>query len=212
MPVADHDPAGDPGLLTTLHVQRARAGDPDSLGWIVERFTPVLLAQARYRLPGTLASVCDPADVVQDVWVAVLPKLDDIGDREGRHTPVLLAYLSTAVLRRVNALLARHVGGKPARVSTDRGDAPPALAAETLGVLRRATLSEAHALVLERIERLDDQHREVLVLRGIEQRGVAEVAVLLGLSANLVSQRYRRALTELRARLPRSLFDELDED
>ena len=35
--------------LTTLHVRQAVAGDLDSQSWIIERFTPLLLAQARYR-------------------------------------------------------------------------------------------------------------------------------------------------------------------
>ena len=36
--------------LTTFHVRRAREGDAPSLEWIVNRFAPVLLANARYRL------------------------------------------------------------------------------------------------------------------------------------------------------------------
>jgi len=204
------DPApGDADLLTTMHVQRARTGDAESVGWIVERFTPVLLAQARYRLPPSVAAVHEPADVVQDVWVRVLPRLELLGERDGRHTPVLMAYLSTALLRWINTLITRQLRRGTPR-STDEETAPT-LAAETLGAVRRASLSESHARVMEHIERLDDRHREVLVLRGIEQRAPADVARLLDISTNLVAQRYRRALAELRSRLPRSLFDDLGE-
>ena len=43
--------------LTTFHVRRAREGDAPSLEWIVNRFAPVLLANARYRLGKGLSKI-----------------------------------------------------------------------------------------------------------------------------------------------------------
>ena len=42
---APQTPAG----ATSVHLRRAIDGDETSLDWIVERLTPLLLAQARYR-------------------------------------------------------------------------------------------------------------------------------------------------------------------
>jgi hypothetical protein len=40
------DSGSDPDAVTTIHVQRAKHGDEESLNWVVQRFTPLLLAQA----------------------------------------------------------------------------------------------------------------------------------------------------------------------
>src|SRR5262245_40615244 len=52
--------ASDPDAVTSIHVQRAKHGDEASLDWIVRRFTPLLLAQARYRLGASLRAHYDP--------------------------------------------------------------------------------------------------------------------------------------------------------
>ena len=60
--------------LTTFHVRRAREGDAPSLEWVVNRFAPVLLANARYRLGKGLSKIYDPEAIVNDVWAVALPK------------------------------------------------------------------------------------------------------------------------------------------
>lgn len=50
---------------TTPHVRRAIGGDHASMGWLVERFSPLLLLQAEYRLGRTLRGRFDPEDLVQ---------------------------------------------------------------------------------------------------------------------------------------------------
>ena len=53
----EQDPVSDP---TTNHVQRAVAGDAATLDWIVRHFSPLLLAQARYRNSRRLQATHDP--------------------------------------------------------------------------------------------------------------------------------------------------------
>jgi len=198
----------EPDDLTTLHVQRARTGDGASLEWIVTRFTPLLLAQARYRLGPTLAAHADPEDVVQDVWATALPRLAGLGLRDGRATPVLLRFLCTTLLHRVNNLLRR--AATAAASATPTGAGTSAVPADTPGPRTRAIAHEGARLVLAAIDELGERDRELVVLRGIEQNDVADVASALGLSPNATAQAYRRALARLRERLPDSVFAELD--
>lgn len=201
----------DPASLdpTTRHVARAREGDVASLEWLVERFSPLLLAQARYRLGPRMASRIPPDDVVQDTWARALPHLATLTPREGRSTPVLLRFLSTTLLRQVNNLLRLRVHA--AEEALDSSSPLRSLDEETRGPLTRAMHLESRALVLAAIDELAERDRELVVLRAIEQRTNEEVAELLGLAPNTAAQAYRRALQRLRARLPSSVFDEVEE-
>lgn len=195
--------------LVSQHVRRALAGDLESLAAVVERFTPLLLAQASYRLGTKLKRFADPEDVVNDVWARALPRLSTIEVREGRMTPVLVKFLSIALLRRVRDLFEKHVLGKKlaeAAEGVDTGDPLAALPAEQSGVVTRAVKKERQGLLAAAIDGLPPNDREVLVLRGIEMRTNQEVAAMLEIDADAASTRYRRALARLEESAPKSLL------
>lgn len=205
----------DPGqtdALTTIHVRQARKGDPESTSWIVERFTPLLLAQARYRVRGRYESVIDPEDVVNDVWLRCIPKLEDVQEARQRETPRLLAFLSTALLNRINTLIMKHVrrGEMPGGSIADEVLAQ--VPQSTIGVVTRAVRAERYQDVLGAIAELPDDDREVVVLRAIEQHTNAQVGTMLGMEPGTVAVRYHRALARLKKRLPDSAFAGLDPD
>jgi RNA polymerase sigma-70 factor (ECF subfamily) len=79
------------------------------------------------------------------------------------------------------------------------------------GVVTRAARAERRDLVLEALDRLEEIDREILVLRGVEQRGNAETAAMLDLAPSTAAMRYRRALERLRTELPDAVFHELEE-
>lgn len=209
------DEAGDEPRgadLTTLHLRAAIRGERAGLEWFVERFTPLLLAQASHRLGPELRRLTDPEDLVQDVWVRVLPRLAGLKPRAGRMTPVVLRFASSTLLNRLNNLLAAHL-----RRAAEAGRAPedeliPGLAAETTDAVGRSIRSEGVDAVRQAIAALSDDDRAVVVLRGIEQNPVRDVALLLGLRPNTVTVRYRRALARLREMVPGSVFDELEDE
>ncbi|MEZ5966943.1 MAG: sigma-70 family RNA polymerase sigma factor [Planctomycetota bacterium] len=208
-PLPEPDPR--PTLpATTIHVRRAISGDGDSLSWLVERLSPLLLAQVSYRLGPRLRAACDPQDLVQDAWLTLLPRLGDLSARDGRHTPVLLRFLSTTLLNKANNLLKKHLrsGSPVAAMTWDE------VAVDASGIVTKAIRHETRHAVLQAIDGLEPIDREILLLRGIEQQRNEVVAALLGLKATAVTMRYARALARLRAQLPGSIFDELpgDED
>ena len=199
----------DPNHPTTLHVRRAKDGDGESLAWLVRRLSPLLYAQARLRLGPALRRSIDPDDLVQDVWSVALPALPELEAHEGRETPVLVRFLATTLLYRVNELARRQAR------RAGEGDPPPASEVEPpdgSGVVTRFAREEARGAVIQAIDSLDERDRQVVVLRGIEQVSNENAAELLGESANAVSLRYNRALAKLRAKLPASIFDELPSD
>jgi RNA polymerase sigma-70 factor, ECF subfamily len=195
-------------------VRGAVAGDAAGLATLVERLTPALLVQAEHRVGGALRRFVDPADVVNDVWLAALPKLADFRPPRSRATAALLGFLGVILLRRVRDLYEKHFADKPAQIEAAAGasstaDPMAALSADTTGVVTRATRGERRETLRAAIAELDDVDRAVVVLRAIEGRPMEEVTKATGLGANHVSVRLRRALEKLRRLLPRSVFEDL---
>lgn len=200
---------------TSVHVGRALEGDEDSLAWVITHVSPLLRMQVEYRLPERLRKLYDADDLVNDVWMSALPRLSTLAARDGRWTPVLLRYLGTAVMRRVNELYRKHLQGKPVQVVQravpDATSADPLaqLSASLTGALTMAAKNDAHQKLGAAIRDLAAPDREVVVLRGIEQLTNEGTATLLGEKPSTVAMRYKRALEKLRNALPGSVFDEL---
>ncbi len=203
--------------MTSQHVRRAVDGDLSSLGWVVRRLTPLLIAQAGWRLGPMMRRYYDPEDLVNDAWAVALPKLAGLPPRDGRYSPVLLRFLSTTLLNRVNNLVKKHLRGDrpgvvPAGDGDSGGDPLNFLPADASGVVTAAIKREVRSTVLECIDELEPIDREIIMLRGIEQHSPQTVAELLGLTTDAVGMRYHRALKRLRERLPDSVFDDLITD
>src|SRR5579875_1785000 len=120
-------------------------------------------------------------DVVQDVFAALDPdRLPADPDR----------YLRTAVVNRSRSALrrrrvARTFAGRPGRLEL----AEPADAASLRTAERERTIAAIAAL--------PRRQREAVVLRYYEDLPVADIAVVLGISAGSVSSALHRALTTL---------------
>jgi RNA polymerase sigma factor (sigma-70 family) len=201
----------DDSAQTTLHVRAAVRGVPDSVAWIVQRFSPLLLEQARYRLRRVLKGRYDAEDLVQQVWAISLPRLADLVPRHGRYTPVLLRFLANTLLRHYGNLVEKHLAGHGVEIDVD-GDGSAGLdriPASTTEVLTRVMRSEEAARLTESLRRIDDDEREILVLRGIEQLPYAVIARRLQCSEEAARTRYARALKRLRGILPAVVSAEL---
>ena len=66
-----------PDTATSIRVRGAIAGDRENLGWIVTRFSPLLRAQAMWRL-GQLAGQIDVEDILAEAWLVLLQKRNEI--------------------------------------------------------------------------------------------------------------------------------------
>lgn len=197
-------------------VRRAAAGDAAAVAALVERLSPALLVQAEHRTSGALRRFVDPADVVNDVWLAALPKLAGFEAPPGRAVPAVLGFLSVVLLRRVRDLFEKHFAGKPAQVeagATPSVDDPVArLAAETTGVVTRVVRQERGAALRAAVAELDPLDRAVVTLRAIEGQPPEAVARATGLTPNAVATRLRRALEKLRKSAPLTVFDDLADE
>lgn len=200
----------DPSLgKTSVHVRKAVLRDVGSLGWLVLRYSPLLVAQARYRLGPRLRRVIDPEDIVQEVWAVALERAGDLPEAETAASRMFLKFLTTTLLNKINTRVQKHILGKPTveEVASD-GEAAAAdrIAGRGPGALTAAGHREAVERLEAALEEMSEADREVVVLRFIEQRENREVALLLHLEPGTVSQRLHRALERLRGLLPADLL------
>jgi RNA polymerase sigma-70 factor, ECF subfamily len=209
-------PSGGEGAdgTTSIHVRRAVRGDRESLNWVVERFSPLLKAQAAWRLGARLKGRVDPEDVIAEAWMIALRRLDDLVHDDGRSTPRLVAFLGTTVLRIANRKIDEAV--RSARRFATAGaekDAPQPvdeLQATVTGAVTKAARSELGAAIEAGLAGLATKDREVVLLRLVEGLTNEEAARESGEAPNTVSHRYRRALEKLRRALPESIWDEFE--
>ena len=137
---------------------RARAGDASAFERLFERHAVPLRRWARGRLPRAARDLADTDDIVQDVLVQTLRRIETF---EPRRPGALHAYLRQAVFNRIRDELrrvARHVS--PSALSTghvDRGASPLDLAIGREAVERyeralEALRPEDRAAVIGRVE------------------------------------------------------------
>jgi RNA polymerase sigma-70 factor (ECF subfamily) len=186
-------------------LQLAQEGDAEAVEQLLARHRPYLCQLVGLRLDPGLRARVDPSDVVQEAQMEAARRLDQYLQRPPLPFRLWLrqiAYDRLVMLRR------RHVGA--ARRTTRRDVALPeqssaALAAQLLAAastpserLARRELARRVRLALDQLEEND---REVLLLRNFEGLSNQEVAQVQQITPAAASQRYGRALLRLRALL-----------
>jgi RNA polymerase sigma factor (sigma-70 family) len=150
---------------------------------IYRTFSPAVLGYLRGR------GVDDPEAVTQDVFLAVLPMVDSIrGGIEGLKT----LLFSIAHARSVDHHRRRSRTPPLVEYQPDL-DARTSFSAED-----QALGSQHGADVLSLLEVLNDDQREVLLLRVVADLPLDQVAAIMGKSVGAVKQLQRRALAVLK--------------
>lgn len=178
-----------------------RAGSEWAYGELLRRHGGRLLAVARR----ILRSDDEALDAVQEALIQAFRNLESFAGQSRLSTWLHRITVNASLMRirrrrsrpeePIEALLPSFVEDGHSTVEfRDWGETPEsALARE-----------ELRSAVREAIDRLPDSYRTVLVLRDIEELDTAEVAELLGASANAVKIRLHRARQALRTLLDRS--------
>ena len=163
-------------------IARAKAGDPDAISGLYERYAP----QIRRYIASRLGDPSLAEDICGDVFVKVLESLDRYEDRGWPFSAWLyrIAYARTVdVLRQ-----ARRRPSLPLDESLLGALEPPDEA-----VMARLSYHEISGIM----EELTSDQRLVLRLRFGEDRSLAEIAQSLGRSVGSVKALQHRGLTRL---------------
>src|SRR5437763_8692183 len=185
----------------------ARNGDEGALAVLVERHRDRLERMVQLRMDRRLQGRVDPADVVQETYLAVRGKFPQYS--ADPRLPFFL-WLRLEVGQKLVDLHRFHLGTKMRdagqEVSLHSGALPQvtslSLAEQLLGKLttasRAAMRAELKLGVQAALNSMDPHDREVLLLRHFEELSNAEAAQLLGLKPSAAVNRYVRALKRLK--------------
>ncbi len=185
----------------------ARNGDEGALAVLVERHRNRLECMVQLRMDRRLQGRVDPADVVQEAYLAVRLKFAHYIADPGQ--PFFL-WLRLEVGQKLLDVHRFHLSTKMRdagqEVSLHRGALPQvtsmSLAEQLLGKLTTAShaamRAELKVRVQEALNSMDHHDREVLVLRHFEELSNSETAQILGIKPSAAVNRYVRALKRLK--------------
>ena len=182
-------------------------GDEGVLALLVERHRDRLERMVWLRMDRRLQGRVDPADVVQEAYLAIRGKFPQYS--AGSALPFFL-WLRLEVGQKLVDLHRYHLGTKMRdvgqEVSLHCGPLPQvtsqSLAEHLLGKLstasKAAMRAEMKIRVQEALNSMDPNDREVLILRHFEELSNAETAQILGIKPSAAINRYVRALKRLK--------------
>jgi len=176
---AAHAQPGDSEL-----VERMRAGDPDALRHVVERYQDRIFGL----LYGIVRDRHEVEDVAQEVFLKVFTRIDAFDGRSRFYT----------WLYRVAANTAKDHVKKRSRRPAVALDEDAGLEAAGRGPAESAERAESRRRVRAAIRKLPVRYREVLALRELDGMSYNEIAEVLKVSIGTVESRLHRARSRLK--------------
>ena len=194
--------------MTQNLLANARQGDRAAVNRLLERHRVSLKKLIQLRLDRKIARRVDASDVVQDVLMEANTRLQDY--LTDPKMPFHL-WLRQLAQDRMIDVYRRHRGAQRRSLDREQSIAAPQFSDQSgfdlMGQLADHELTPAAASIRKELEarfvlaldQLEDEDREIVLMRHFEQLGNSEVADALGLSAAAAGMRHLRALRKLRA-------------
>ena len=194
--------------MTQNLLANARQGDRAAVNRLLERHRVSLTKLIQLRLDRKIARRVDASDVVQDVLMEANTRLQDY--LTDPKMPFHL-WLRQLAQDRMIDVYRRHRGAQRRSLDREQSIAAPQFSDQSgfdlMGQLADHELTPAAASIRKELEarfvlaldQLEDEDREIVLMRHFEQLGNSEVADALGLSAAAAGMRHLRALRKLRA-------------
>jgi len=191
-------------------LDQARTGDADAVERLLGLHREPIRRMIANRLDPALAARLDASDVVQDVLLEAHRRLSDY---LRQPTMPFLLWLRHIAKDHLIDAHRRHRLAQRRSLDREQPIVPGVLAdhssIELAGQLLDGEPTPASAAIRQELQRrleraindLDDDDREIVLMRHGEQLSNQEVAGLLGLSEAAASMRYLRAVRRLRAAL-----------
>ena len=166
-------------LEETVLILRCRAGDRDALSELIDLY----YRRLRYFISHLSDSLEMTEDIVQDTWLRVIGKIHTLRNVESFTTWLYRIARNTAY---------QQLKGRKRSCELNDDIVPPD--EETGDVFSPEDAARIH----DGLKKLHPAHREVLVLRFLEQMSYQQVAEILGCNLNTVKSRIHYAKLALR--------------
>jgi RNA polymerase sigma-70 factor (ECF subfamily) len=180
---------------TTRLLARAREGSSEALNEVYGRFAGRLLALIRLRLGPGLRSQVESRDVLQATLLKSFERMDQF---EGSRGATLMAWLARIAENEIRDLADHHTRQRrDVRRNVPLSGAGGALVDNVRSLSSQVVLEEEMLRLEAGLESLAEHHRQIIVLRKLEELGWAEIAGRLGKSEDACRMLLARAMTAL---------------
>jgi RNA polymerase sigma-70 factor (ECF subfamily) len=182
-------------------IRRARDGDREALGMILERQRGPLRVMAQRKISGPLAARIDASDVVQQTCLSVYGNL---GKFQGRTEGEFVAWLERIHEQNLQNVIRDHTQAQRRAVnreiSLDAGETPASdrLQSETATPSQRVMRDEQTIKMFKVLERLPEDQRTVVQLRHLDGWSLAQISAHLGRSEQSIVGLLKRGMQGLR--------------
>lgn len=187
-----------------------REGKDGAADRLLERHRDPLRRMIEMRMDQKIKQRVDASDIVQEVMIEANRRL-----QKYLENPVMPFHLWIRQMARDRLIDAhrRHRGSEKRSVDREKAMvAPGAMDRSTIELAAQlcdaemtpaeaATMKELHQRFQNAIEELDENDREIVIMRHVEQLTNQDVAAALDLSEPAASMRYLRAIRKLRTLL-----------
>lgn len=179
----------------SILLREARRGSPEAVSALLERYGPRLHLLIRARLGRYLRRRLESRDILQ---ATLLQAFQDLDRFEGSGSRSLMAWLGTIAVHEIRDQAEFHGRLKrdAAREYTLCSAIDP-VARQLRSEVSRLQLQEETEQLEKALDELREEHREILLLRGLEELSFPEVAERLGKSPDACRMLYARAKAAL---------------
>lgn len=184
---------------STALLREARRGSPEALGELFERYGGRLLALIRFRMGRTLRARIESRDILQATLLKSFQRLDQFEGADGKSLMGWLIRIAENEIR--DQVDFQHRQRRDIEAGIPLDDISRQLAATGRSALSEAALNQQADYLTRALDGLEPDHREVIVLRKLEELSFKEVGERLGRSEDACRMLLARAMVALTLKL-----------
>ena len=180
---------------STALLVAARNGSPAALDDLYRRIAGRLLAIIRVRLGRSLRGRLESRDILQATFLRSFERLDQFAGESGTSLLAWLARIAENEIR--DQADFQHRQRRDVAASEPLDEARHDLAAKMRSAFSQVALGEDADRLERALDTLEPDHREVIVLRKLEELSFREVAARMGRSEDACRMLLARAMVAL---------------
>ncbi len=188
-------------------LKEVRSGSKHALAELLKRYRPLLLTLAKKAISNQLAGKVSPSDAVQETCIDAVRSSSDL---RANTEAECRAWLCALLIRNIEDAERRFIHARKRQVKRERplsaGDSrhrATELRSTGGSPYEQAVSREELATFEAALERLSNDHREVIELRSRDRLPFTEIAILQGKNPDAVRMTWNRAVEQLARELRR---------
>lgn len=180
---------------STALLLAARAGSDEALDRLYRRVAGRLLAVIRIRMGRDLRSRMESRDILQATFLRSFERLDQFAGGDGATLMAWLARIAENEIR--DQADFQHRQRRDIAASIPLDDEHLAVATRVRSAFSQVAIGEDTARLEAALESLDADHREVIVLRKLEELSFKQIAARMGRTEDACRMLLARAMVAL---------------